>query len=153
MQYKGTLIAVTDMERSKRFYHDVLNMNVIADFGANVQLDHGLFLQAIDTWAKFINNKEVLFHHNAGELYFEEQDMETFLRKLQETEIEYVHKPIEHHWGQRAVRFYDPDQHIIEVGEDMMMVVKRFINLGMSIEQVAAHMDVPVSYVQECLLR
>ncbi|NMB92853.1 MAG: glyoxalase, partial [Flexilinea flocculi] len=63
MLYKGTLIAVTDMERSKKFYHDVLNMNVVNDFGANVELEHGLYLQEKETWVKFINNKAVHFQH------------------------------------------------------------------------------------------
>lgn len=151
MKYKGTLIAVKDMEKSKKFYHDVLSMKVVADFGANVQLDKGLFLQTENTWVKFIGNKAVQFHHNAGELYFEVQDMDTFLKSLTDIEVEYVHEPVEHSWGQRVVRFYDPDHHIIEVGEDIVMVVKRFFNSGMSIEQVAVRMDVPVSYVRECL--
>ncbi|GAP40971.1 VOC family protein [Flexilinea flocculi] len=151
MLYKGTLIAVTDMERSKKFYHDVLNMNVVNDFGANVELEHGLYLQEKETWVKFINNKAVHFQHNAGELYFEEQDMDSFLKKLEETAVAYVHQPLEHPWGQRTVRFYDPDQHIIEVGEEIRGVVKRFLNRGMSVEQVAAYMDVPVCYVQDCL--
>lgn len=35
--FKGTLISVSNMETSKSFYHDVLDMDVINDFGANVQ--------------------------------------------------------------------------------------------------------------------
>ena len=31
-----TLIAVSDMDRSKQFYHDLLGLEVAADFGANV---------------------------------------------------------------------------------------------------------------------
>ena len=69
--YKGTLIAVKDIAVSKKFYHDILNMNVIRDFGANVQLDGGLFLQTLDTWSDFINNKEICLNNNAIELYFE----------------------------------------------------------------------------------
>ncbi len=151
MQFKGTLIVVTDMERSKKFYHDVLNMNVVNDFGANVELEHGLYLQKNETWAKFINDKAVHFQHHAGELYFEEQDIDSFFRKLEAMEIVYVHQPIEHPWGQRVVRFYDPDQHIIEVGEEIKGVVKRFHNRGMSVEQIAAYMDVPAGYVQDRL--
>jgi len=50
MKYAGTLIAVKDMEISKRFYHDVLGLDVAADFGANVMLDGGIFLQTLDSW-------------------------------------------------------------------------------------------------------
>ena len=50
MKYTGTLIAVSDMERSKQFQQEVLGLKVIADFGANVTLEGGLFLQTLETW-------------------------------------------------------------------------------------------------------
>lgn len=71
--------------------------------------------------------------------------------KLKDYDIDYVHPIIEHSWGQRVVRLYDPDKHIIEVGENIKMVCKRFINTGMTVEQVAKRMDVPIDYVNECL--
>ncbi len=151
--YKGTLIAVKNMEESKKFYHDILGMNVVGDFGANVQLDGGLFLQTLDTWGSFINNKEVFLKNNAGELYFEVTDIDEFYKKLQVANIEYVHELLEHRWGQRVVRFYDPNHHIIEVAEDISMVVKRFFHNGMTPEQVAQRMDVPLDYVKACLKR
>lgn len=149
--YKGTLIAVKNIEESKKFYHDILDMNVAGDFGANVQLDGGLFLQTLDTWSDFINSKEVYLKNNSGELYFEVSDIDEFNKKLQAANIEYVHELMEHNWGQRVVRFYDPNHHIIEVAEDISMVVKRFFHSGMTVEQVADRMDVPVDYVKECL--
>lgn len=71
--------------------------------------------------------------------------------KLKDYDIDYVHPIIEHSWGQRVVRLYDPDKHIIEVGENIKMVCKRFINTGMTVEQVAKRMDVPIDYVNACL--
>ena len=50
MKYTGTLIAVFDMEKSIKFYQDVLGLKVIADFGANVTLEGGVFLQTLETW-------------------------------------------------------------------------------------------------------
>lgn len=149
--YKGTLIAVKNMEESKKFYHDILNMHVVGDFGANVWLDGGLFLQTLDTWSDFINNKEVYLKNKAGELYFEVPDVDAFHKKLQAANIEYIHGLLEHRWGQRVVRFYDPNHHIIEVAEDISMVVKRFFHNGMTVKQVADRMDVSVDYVKECL--
>ena len=35
MKYTCTLIAVRNMENAKQFYHDVLGLDVISDFGAN----------------------------------------------------------------------------------------------------------------------
>ncbi|MBE5877507.1 MAG: glyoxalase [Lachnospiraceae bacterium] len=148
MKYVSTLISVVNMEISKRFYHDVLGLNVISDLGANVTLTGGFALQRMDTWRYFIENKDVNLHNNAVELVFEEKEMDKFLDHLKKFDIEYVHDIVEHSWGQRVIRFYDPDYHIIEVGEDMEMVVKRFKDSGMTEEQVAERMNVPLEYVQ-----
>lgn len=155
MKYTSTLIAVKDMEKSKRFYCDVLGLDVIWDFGANVILAGGIALQTIDTWKDFIHKKseEVVFQNNAIELYFEEDDIDTFVSKLSTFEdLDYVHPLLEHPWGQRAVRFYDPDKHIIEVGENIVMVVRKFIDNGLSVQETAIRLDVPVDYVQSCLV-
>jgi catechol 2,3-dioxygenase-like lactoylglutathione lyase family enzyme len=151
MKHIGTLIAVRDMERSKRFYKDLFSLDVELDSGANVVLTGGtLFLQTLDTWTDFIHKaeSEIDLYNNATEIYFEESDMDCFLAKLNAfPDIEYVHPLIEHNWGQRAVCFRDPDGHIIEVGEDMRMVVRRFRGSGMTAGEVAVRMDVPESYV------
>ena len=65
--------------------------------------------------------------------------------------MDFVHPIVEHSWGQRVVRFYDPDKHIIEVGENMKIVCKRFLNSGMTPEQVAERMDVPMKFVNACM--
>lgn len=81
----------------------------------------------------------------------EEDNFDEFADKLKECDIEYVHPIVEHSWGQRVVRFYDPDKHIIEVGENMKIVCKRFLNSGMTPEQVAERMDVPMKFVNACM--
>lgn len=154
MNYTCTLLAVRNMEQAKQFYHDVLGLEVVADFGANVTLTGGIALQTADTWKDFIHKQEeeIVFGNNSCELYFEEDNMDGFIEKLSQIKsIVYVHPLFEHAWGQRVVRFYDPDQHIIEVGENMVMVVKRFIGTGLSVEETAARMDVPIDYVKSCL--
>ena len=55
--------------------------------------------------------------------------------------IEYVHPVYEHRWGQRVVRFYDPDFHIMEVGEDLKTVCRRFLDSGLILEETARRMD------------
>ena len=151
MKYTSTLIAVSDMEKSKQFYHDVLGMNVVADFGANVTLDGGLVMQTLDTWKSFIRTDKVVLPNNAGELYFEEEDLDAFCDHLKQFDIRYVHPLFEHRWGQRVVRFYDPDRHIIEVGEKIDAVILRFVEQGLSPEETAVRMDIPVNYVIACL--
>ena len=85
------------------------------------------------------------------DIYFEEDDLDAFAEKLKKFDMEYVHPVKEHSWGQRAVRFYDPDKHIVEVGENMKIVCKRFLDSGMTPEQVAERMDVPMTFVNACM--
>ena len=154
MKFTSTLIAVSDLEKSKKFYHDVLGLDIIADFGANVTLTGGVVLQTLETWKKFINKDEeqIIFKNNSMELYFEEDDIDKFIEKLNKfKDIVFVHELIEHSWGQRVVRFYDLDMHVIEVGENIKMVVKRFIQSGLSIEETAVRMDVSVEFINSCL--
>ncbi|QNK40732.1 VOC family protein [Caproicibacter fermentans] len=153
MKFRNPLLIVTDMERSKTFYQEVLALHVIMDFGANVTLTGGVCLQTKDSWKEFINaeNDDIVFGGKDSEIYFEEDDFDQFIEKIKNIEdIQYVHPAIEHKWGQRVVRFYDPDKHIIEVGENMKVVCKRFLDSGMTVEEVAKRMDVPIKFVNVC---
>lgn len=44
------------------------------------------------------------FRSHAGELCFEEKDMDGLLKRLEGLEVTYVHLPLEHRRGQRVVR-------------------------------------------------
>ena len=151
MKFKNPLLVVTDMDRSVAFYEKVLGLRVVMDFGANKTLTGGVCLQTVETWKAFIGTGDVSFGSNSAEVYFEEDDFDEFTDRLKKHVVEYVHPVREHAWGQRVVRFYDPDRHIIEVGENMKAVCKRFLNSGMTPEQVAQRMDVPVKFVRACM--
>ena len=144
------MLVVTDIDRSVEFYNKVLGLRVIADFGANKTLTGGLSLQTAETYREFIETDNITFGGNSFEIYFEEDDFDRFLERLENCDIEYVHLVKEHSWGQRAVRFYDPDRHIIEVGENLKSVCRRFLDSGMTPEQVAERMDVPLKFVNIC---
>ena len=94
---------------------------------------------------------EVLSKSNNFELYFEEAQFDEFAQRLKSFEIQYVHDVVEYIWGQRVIRFYDPDMHIIEVGESMQTVVKRFISQGLSVEETAERTQHPIEFVKSCL--
>ena len=153
MKFKNPMLVVTDIEKAKEFYKEVLGLRTIMDFGANVTLTGGVSLQTAETWAEFIHKgtDEINFCGNDAELYFEEDEFDSFIEKLNSIEnIDYVHSVFEHRWGQRVVRFYDLDKHIIEVGENLKIVCKRFLDSGLTMEEAAKRMDVPIKFVQAC---
>lgn len=151
MKLKNPMLVVTDIDRTEEFYKRVLGLHVIMDFGANKTLTGGLALQTVETYGDFIGTNEISFGSNSFELYFEEDDFDKFADRLKECDVEYVHPVKEHSWGQRVVRFYDPDRHIIEVGENMKVVCRRFLESGMTPEQAAERMNVPVKFVKACM--
>jgi len=137
------------MEESKAFYKTVLGLDIVTDFGANVVLTGGIALQTFKTWREFIGRDDITFQSNVAELVFEEDDFDGFLDRVDD--VKFVHPPIEHSWGQRVVRFYDPDGHVIEVGENMRVVTQRFIDMGLSIGETAKRMGIAEEYVQSML--
>ncbi len=116
MKLKNILIVVSNIEKSKAFYRDIFGFSVVTDLGENVILTEGLVLQEKKTWEKLIG-KESFGKSNNTELYFEETNMDAFLEKLQKSEyqIEYINEITASDLGQRVIRIYDPDGHIIEV--------------------------------------
>ena len=97
MKFKNPLLAVQDMERSKEFYHQVLGLHVVVDFGANVTLTGGVCLQTLDTWREFLHAEpgQIAFGGCDAELYFEEDDFDGFIAKLTGT----VHELSEREYG------------------------------------------------------
>lgn len=120
MKLKNFLIVVKDIERSKKFYHDLFDLDLVLDNDGNMILTQGLVLQDEKIWNAFLD-RDIIPKNNSCELYFEEQDIEAFVEKLERLypETEYVNRLMTHSWGQRVIRFYDPDDNLIEVGTPM----------------------------------
>lgn len=153
MKFKMPLIVVRDMERSRKFYEELLDLKVVLDFGANITFSGDFCLQTKDSWRGFIGDSEdtIMFRSNNFELYFEEKNLEKFVQKLKDYDVELIHDVKEYPWGQRVVRFYDPDKHIIEVGESMTTVIRRFYNQGMSVEEIVERSQHPEDFVKAAL--
>ena len=120
MKLKNVLIVVKDIEKSRQFYKDLFGLDLVLDNNGNMILTEGLVLQDEKIWKKFLG-KEVIRQNKACELYFEEENIEAFIEKLEQfyPSVKYVNKLITHSWGQKVIRFYDPDGNLIEVGTPM----------------------------------
>lgn len=120
MRLKNILIAVKDIEKSKKFYHDLFGLNTILNSDGKVILTEGLVLQDEKIWRECLI-KEVIPQNHTSELYFEEPDIEAFVEKLEALypDVTYVSRLMTHSWGQQIVRFYDLDGNLIEVGTPM----------------------------------
>lgn len=117
MKFKGILIVVKDCNKALKFYQDMFGFELIRDHDGNMELSGNLYLQEEKYWERF-TGRRVIPQSNQTELYFEESEIDSFVKKLETLypDTEYVNHLMTHSWGQRVVRFYDPDGNLIEVG-------------------------------------
>lgn len=120
MKLKNILIVVNDMEKSIEFYKELFGLHVVLNNEGNVIMTEGLVLQDKKVWQEFLQ-KDIIPQNNATELYFEENDIEGFAKKLENYKdpIIYVNPLTENPWGKKVIRFYDPSGNLIEVGTPM----------------------------------
>jgi catechol 2,3-dioxygenase-like lactoylglutathione lyase family enzyme len=145
------VLFVKDAGVSTKFYTDVLGFKVVMDNGgANITFKEGftvwqiwegnIISQTID--AKDITNNE---QPSRFELCFETDDLDTVYRTLKENNVRFLHEINTEIWGQRTIRFYDPDGHLIEVGEEMSIFLKRiYEEEGRDLETTAKRTFMPL---------
>lgn len=152
MRYEGVCIAVKDVNLAKAFYQELFGLEVYQDYGINVSFGGLSLQQEFDALLEIPKDSMASREHNM-ELYFEEEAFDDFLAKLaQRNDIRYLGEGVkEASWGQRTVRFYDLDDHLIEVGEDMKTVIKRFLAAGLSMAETAERMDVSLADLETLL--
>ncbi|MEG0283253.1 MAG: VOC family protein [Erysipelotrichales bacterium] len=152
MEFKGICIAVEDIEKARKFYEEVFGLKVISDYGINITFNAGFSLQQEFDWLLDIPKERIKSLENNFELYFEEDDFDSFIKNLEKrNDIKLLHATKEAPWGQRSIRFYDLDDHLIEVGENLKSVVKRYQNQGNSLEEVSKLMDITLDEVNAIL--
>ncbi len=150
LKFVSPLIVVEDMARSRQFYEQLLEQKVKFDFGVDVAFEGDFtihlkshFQSLLGDAAKYpITSKA----HN-GELYFDSDDIELVYQRLQAAGVEFIEAIQEQPWGQRAMRLYDPDGHILEIGEPMEATIRRFYGQGWSIERIAAKTGMPHGFI------
>ena len=149
MKFVCPLIAVSDLEASKRFYTEILGQEIAMDLGWNISFSGGFAIQLNFDKLLELDPDSVIKRSHNFELYFEEDDFDALLKRLEQSkDIAYVHPPKKYDWQQRVVRIYDPDKHIIEIGESMAVIARRYLAEGNSIEETARIIQHPVEFVQ-----
>ena len=153
LAYHSVVIFVKEIESSKQFFLDVLGQEIEYDFGKNVAFKSGISLWEISEGHVI---RESGSHSDTGirkpyELYFETADIDQVQLDLAKYRLPLLHDLIEEPWGQRTIRFYDPDNNLIEVGETMEAFIRRLSDSGMTPEEVAERTTVPVEIVRQIL--
>jgi Lactoylglutathione lyase and related lyases len=153
MKFQGNMIIVSDIEKSKQFYTDVLKETITMDLGGYVVMG-GFSMMARKNWIELTKDDQIpgksTGHH--FELYFEESRLDEFVADLKgRKNIKELHPLVEAPWGQRTIRFLDPDCYVIEVSEPMEDVVLRLLASGMSVQETSEKSMMPVEFIENCI--
>ena len=82
MSLKNVLIIVDNIDESINFYEELFGLRVITRLEGNVIMSEGLVLQDVDVW--YDSTKiHTTPHNNMTELYFEDNDIEGIIEKLE----------------------------------------------------------------------
>lgn len=120
--FVNTIVFVKDLEKSKAFYSKVLMQNILNDFNTIVFLENHLVLHQAQSIIHTVfkqESKEALLDQGKRNLliYFESDDIEGMLARVSEAGAQIIHGVERQAWGQNVFRFFDPDGHIVEIGE------------------------------------
>jgi catechol 2,3-dioxygenase-like lactoylglutathione lyase family enzyme len=118
IQLHTAIIFTSDMEASKAFYHGLLGIGIVQDSGSFVLLDGNLGLHKADVFYEYLEkpyNGEVMGADNI-DLYFTTDELEKAEERLKSAGVRFIHGIRRFPWGETLFRVYDPDGHIVEIG-------------------------------------
>lgn len=122
VKFAHNVVFVKDIHVSKQFYTEVLGINILKDYTVFVLFENNFAIHQAKELIQTIFNAdrsgldEPQGHENM-DIYFESDEIEAAYQRLVDRNVEIIHPVEEQPWGQRVFRFYDPDHHIIEIGE------------------------------------
>lgn len=151
-QLTAFVLFVKDMDVSKKFYTEVLGLEIAMDLGINVGFKNGLALWQRDYALNVIHGTKTRPKKgNDLEVYFEYEMIDQAYAAVKSSGAEMVHEIREQPWGQRVFRFYDPDNFVIEIGEPMGALVRRLNSEGLGEEEIAGKTTLPRETVRAFL--
>jgi len=154
IKYVASLITVKDIDESRKFYEEIMNQEVELDHRANVSFKAGFAIHDVQHYQELLGETSPIqtdFEKHFMELYFECEDLEEIERTLESLNCKFLHKIREQPWGQRVMRFFDPDGYIVEVARPLEFVVRRFAAQGLSVEQISESSSMPIEFVKMVL--
>jgi catechol 2,3-dioxygenase-like lactoylglutathione lyase family enzyme len=154
LKFMGPLYVVDDIAASRHFYEGLLNQKVKFDFGENVTFEGDFSIHLKSQYLRLLGDVSqypVMKKAHNGELVFETAEIEAVFQRLREADVEFIHVIREQPWGQRVMRLYDLDGHILEIGEQMEAVVWRFYQQDWSIDRIHEKSGMPREFIERVI--
>lgn len=152
IRYTSVVLFSDDVPALRDFYRELFDLRIALDLGGLVTFDCGISIwEMVRARTMVYGGREPSpVERPRSELYFETDEIEAFARSLPDG-VRLAHPLETAPWEQRAIRFYDPDGNLVEVGEAMDAVVRRLAAGGLTPEEVAARTWMPPAFVSAAL--
>jgi catechol 2,3-dioxygenase-like lactoylglutathione lyase family enzyme len=119
IRFRNAIIFTKDIAASKAFYHELLGLGVMHDSDTFVLLEGNLGLHRADVFYGYIEKLyqgESMGRDNL-DLYFTVDALGEAEQKLRSAGVTFIHGIRKCDWGESVFRVYDPDGHIVEIGD------------------------------------
>lgn len=149
---------VKDALKSRDFYRDILGMTEVMNNGdLNFAFKEGLAvwqIMDVNIIPQTLGMDRITDNSATSrfEICFETEDIDSIYQNLKENHVRFLHEMNTELWGQRTIRFYDPDGHLIEVGESLpIFLVRIYEEEGKDLEATAKRTYMPVDMLKQIL--
>lgn len=122
MKQVDTILLVDDIEVSKDFYAQTFGLEILHDWGSMVIFKNRLALHQVDLLKpeafgqRFKAERKSQTGNVIIYIELDHEDIDVFYKRMYTLGLNIIHEVVALPW-QRIFRIYDPDGHIIEIGE------------------------------------
>jgi lactoylglutathione lyase len=114
------ILYVKDLEESKRFYRDLLGLELRNEFGSYIEFNTGATVLSMNTReggrdATGLPIPNEISKQQTFEIGFVTEDVYGVVEKLRSEGVHVLMEPREKPWGQVVAYVEDPDGHYIEI--------------------------------------
>lgn len=122
VKFANTIVFVKDIEISRQFYADIVGLPVREALDTIVFFENRLVILSAESITHTIfKQDDPAAHESQGRknilVYLESDTLEETYATIKRAGVPIIHGIETQEWGQRVFRFYDPDDHMVEIGE------------------------------------
>ena len=150
----SSVIITNNIEALKSFYAQFFKLEIEYEYKGYIKFKCGLALWKLDSEHIITKNQGYKFNPDGNrnfEICFDTSDFDDVVKQLKGKGVKLLHEINEESWGQRTIRFFDPDNNLVEVGENIRSYVNRLIANGLSETKVAEKTDMTLEDVRHFL--
>jgi len=119
IRFRNAIALVRDIKISKTFFADTLGIPIVQDTESYVLFEGHFAIHSAELFYEYIEKPydgEKMGRDNL-DLYFTTSNLAAMQEKLTRAGVTFIHGIRKCAWGESVLRIYDPDGHIVEIGD------------------------------------